>query len=671
MINFNILHRSCHFNKLPYFYRKLKSIIVLRKYIFYLILIACLPALNLNAQSINDSTFSQNDIKIEFPSIIVQNVSAGIKIVLRNPDQTKIYQNKNINVLINDSIIELYVINGVAEFDYKFSEKETLSIKIDKFSWSKDITPIPLWMSILPPLIAILMALVFREVYSALFTGILVGTTIIFYYQGSAFFIAIFHGLLAIVDTYIITSMSDKDHLAIIIFSMLIGAMVSLITKNGGMRGVVKILSKYANSPVSGQFITWLLGILIFFDDYANTLVVGNTMRPVTDRLRISREKLAYIVDSTAAPVASLALITTWIGVELSYIQEGINAIGISESAYSVFINSLNTRFYLIFTLAFILILIFKKRDFGPMLKAERKARKLGLADNSNSSSKLSNKIKELKVYENIKARWYNAVVPVLVIIIGTIISLIVTGRKAAGPDADLMEIIAAADSFKSLLWASLLGTLIAIIMTVSQRLLNLRATVDSLINGFRTMLPAILILILAWSLALITHNLHTSEFIAYSLSYINISPYLLPALTFVFSAFIAFSTGSSWGTMAILYPMMLPAGWLISQDFGLDYDGSIAIFYNIVSSILAGSVFGDHCSPISDTTILSSLASSCNHIEHVRTQLPYALTVGFVSVVIGSVLSAYGVSSWILFPAGLIILYMIVSVFGRKVNMS
>jgi Na+/H+ antiporter NhaC len=156
-------------------------------------------------------------------------------------------------------------------------------------------------------------------------------------------------------------------------------------------------------------------------------------MRPVTDRLRISREKLAYIVDSTAAPVASLALITTWIGVELSYIQEGINAIGISESAYSVFINSLNTRFYLIFTLAFILILIFKKRDFGPMLKAERKARKLGLADNSNSSNKLSNKTDELKVYENIKARWYNAVVPVLVIIIGTIISLIVTGRKAAG----------------------------------------------------------------------------------------------------------------------------------------------------------------------------------------------------------------------------------------------
>jgi Na+/H+ antiporter NhaC len=638
---------------------------VLRKYIRYLILIVCLPALNLNAQSIYDSSFSQNDIKIELPSIIVQNVADGIKIVLKNPDQIKIYQNKNINVLINDSIIELTVLNGVAEFDYKFSEKETLSIKIDEFSWTKDITPIPLWMSILPPLIAILMALVFREVYSALFVGLLMGTTIIFYYQGSAFFIAIFHGLLAIVDTYIITSMSDKDHLAIIIFSMLIGAMVSLITKNGGMRGVVKILSKYANSPVSGQFITWLLGILIFFDDYANTLVVGNTMRPVTDRLRISREKLAYIVDSTAAPVASLALITTWIGVELSYIQEGINAIGIPESAYSVFINSLNTRFYLIFTLAFILILIFKKRDFGPMLKAERKARKLALAENSDSSSKLSNKTDELKVPENIKARWYNAVIPVLVIIIGTIISLIVTGRKATGPDADLMEIIAAADSFKSLLWASLLGTLIAIIMTVSQ----LRATVDSLINGFRTMLPAILILILAWSLALITNKLHTSEFIAYSLSYIEISPYLLPALTFVFSAFIAFSTGSSWGTMAILYPMMLPAGWLISQDSGLDYDGSIAIFYNIVSSILAGSVFGDHCSPISDTTILSSLASSCNHIEHVRTQLPYALTVGCVSVVIGSVLSAYGVSSWILFPAGLIIFYMIVSVFGRKVN--
>jgi len=613
-----------------------------------------------------DFSISHDDLQINISQIIIKNVSTSIEIDFLNSNYQRDLINGNVKAYVNDSLYVLQFVEGMANFEYIFEEKEIFTIEIDDFVYTKAVNPIPLWMSILPPILAILMALVFREVYSALFIGLLVGTTIIYYFQGSYFIMAIFQGLFAIVDTYLIESLSDSGHLSIIIFSMLIGGMVNLITQNGGMKGVVQKLSKYANSPKSGQIITWFLGILIFFDDYANTLVVGNTMRPVTDRLRISREKLAYIVDSTAAPVASLALITTWIGVELSYIQDGIDKIGLSESAYSVFINSLDTRFYLIFTLIFILIIIFKDRDFGPMFKAEQNARKNGL---STESKKISSQNNEIKVSNKIKARWYNAVIPVLVIIIGTIVSLIYTGRKVAGPEADLMEIIAAADSYKALLWSSILGALSAIILTVSQRILKLRIAVESLVNGFRTMLPAIIILVLAWSLALITEELHTSDFIAYCLSYIEISPFLLPALTFIFSALIAFSTGSSWGTMAILYPMILPAGWALSMEYGLDHDQSIAIFYNIVSSILAGSVFGDHCSPISDTTILSSLASSCNHIEHVRTQLPYALTVGLVSVFIGTIPSAYGVSSWIVFPVGIIVLYIIIRFFGKKVG--
>ncbi len=636
------------------------------KVFFCLIIFLLIPVITLFANRENQSSIFQDDLEINISKIIIKNVPTSIEINFANSyDQTSL-NNKEIEVLLNDSIYVLQFVNGKAEFEYKFKEKEIFTIEIDDFIFTKEVNPIPLWMSILPPLLAIFMALIFREVYSALFFGLLVGTTIIYYFQGSYFILAIFQGLFAIVDTYLVESLRDSGHLSIIIFSMLIGGMVNLITVNGGMKGVVQKLSKYANNPKSGQVITWLLGILIFFDDYANTLVVGNTMRPVTDRLRISREKLAYIVDSTAAPVASLALITTWIGVELSYIQDGIDKIGLSESAYSVFINSLDTRFYLIFTLIFILIIIFKNRDFGPMFKAEQNARKNGL---SSESKKISTQNNEIKVSDKIKARWYNAVIPVLVIIVGTIVSLIYTGRKVAGPEADLMEIIAAADSYKALLWSSILGALSAITLTVSQRILKLRIAVESLVNGFRTMLSAIIILILAWSLALITEELHTSEFIAQSLAYIEISPFMLPALTFIFSALIAFSTGSSWGTMAILYPMILPAGWLISMEYGLDQDQSIAIFYNIVSSILAGSVFGDHCSPISDTTILSSLASSCNHIEHVRTQLPYALTVGLVSIFIGTIPAAYGVSSWILFPLGIIAMYVIIRVFGKKVD--
>ena len=632
-----------------------------KKILFLLSLIFCIFSFQLIAQT----NFNQNNLEVKLSSIIVRNVETEIIINIPNSELAKEFNDEEITVYLNDSLLQLKIINGKAFFKHTFTKKEELNIKIGNFDFTKEVDPIPLWLSILPPLIAIFMALVFREVFSALFIGLLVGTTIIYFYQGEVFFIALFQGLFAIVDNYILPSMNDKSHLSIIVFSMLIGGMINLITKNGGMKGVVNILSKYAKSPLMGQFITWLLGLLIFFDDYANTLVVGNTMRPVTDRLKISREKLAYIVDSTAAPVASLALITTWIGVELSYIQDGINNIGISENAYIVFINSLDSRFYLFFTLAFVLIIIFTKRDYGPMLTAEKKARKFGLG----KTLKNSNQDEEIKTSNNIKPRWYNAIIPVLILIFGTIISLIIIGKKTVGHDAGLMEIIAASDSFQALLWASIIGTIVAIAMTISQKLLSLKTTIESLINGFKTMLTALIILVLAWSLALITKDLHTSEFIAYSLSYIQLSPFLLPTLTFIFSALIAFSTGSSWGTMAILYPMILPAGWLISTEYGLDYDASMTIFYQVVSSILAGAVFGDHCSPISDTTILSSLACSCNHIEHVRTQLPYALTVGTVSIAFGTIPAAFGVSSFILFPVGIIIMYLVIKILGKKVR--
>jgi Na+/H+ antiporter NhaC len=211
------------------------------------------------------------------------------------------------------------------------------------------------------------------------------------------------------------------------------------------------------------------------------------------------------------------------------------------------------------------------------------------------------------------------------------------------------------------------MGVIVALLLTVSQRILNLKDTIETLINGFKTMLTAIIILVLAWSIALLTKHLHTADFISQSLVEINMEPFLVPALTFILAALVAFSTGSSWGTMAILYPLILPASWLIAQKAGLDHAMSLALFYNVVSCVLAGSVLGDHCSPISDTTILSSLASSCNHIEHVRTQLPYALTVGGIAIVMGTVPSAYGVPAYITFPVGILLLFLIVHFFGKR----
>jgi Na+/H+ antiporter NhaC len=611
---------------------------------------------------------SDKDVEIEMSHVIMKGINANVKVHFKNPEFRQIFEGYPVTIKVNNKPIVARVEKGTAEFNYKFTERQDFKLEVSGYEFTKNVNPIPLWFSVIPPLIAILFALIFKEVFTALFIGILVGTTTMFWYQDTNLFVSIFKGVFAIADTYIIEALTEPGHLAIIIFSMLIGAMVNIITRNGGMKGVVNILSKYANSPRSGQFVTWLLGIAIFFDDYANTLVVGNTMRPVTDKLKISREKLAYIVDSTAAPITAIAFVTTWIGAELSYIQDGINTIGITESAYGIFISSLGYAFYPIFALLFILILIRKQVDFGPMYNAEKKARLAKDLDLDDEKNTFSNKLNELDIPAHIKPRWYNAAIPVLIVIFGTFAGLLYTGWDQAVWDDSTMSfgtklstVIGNSDSYKALLWSSLSGVLIAILLTVAQKILNLKDTVDSLINGFRTMLTAIVILILAWSIALVTKHLHTADFISQSLVSINIAPQFIPAFTFILGALVAFSTGSSWGTMAILYPLILPASWLIAQNFGMNHEESLSIFYNVVSAVLAGSVLGDHCSPISDTTILSSLASSCNHIEHVRTQLPYALTVGGVSIVIGTIPSAFGISPWILFPAGILAMFLIV----------
>ncbi|MDP2424291.1 MAG: Na+/H+ antiporter NhaC family protein [Bacteroidales bacterium] len=604
-------------------------------------------------------------ITIELPGIIVQRVEVNIQLVLSS-EAINLSSYEPIEVFINGEKQLLAFKEGIASFPYTFKSREVLEVKIGEIKASRTVRPIPLWMSILPPLLAIAVALIFKEVISALFMGLLTGTFIIWYFRGVGVIAAIFNAIATIIDTYIPEAILDRGHISIIIFSMMIGAMVNLITRNGGMKGVVNQLSRFATSSRSGQIATWLMGIAIFFDDYANTLVVGNTMRPMTDRLRISREKLAYIVDSTAAPVAAVAFVTTWIGAQLSYISDGIRTLNLNESPYQVFIHSLQYAYYPFLTIGFVGILIYLGRDFGPMLKAERKAR---VAEHEEVKKNTFH----TATSDNIPSRWYNAAIPVFVVVIGTITGLIGTGLEAVAWDQDqsfsynLSHVIGQADTYRALLWSSLAATLVALVLTVSQRLIGLKESIESLIDGFRAMLTAIVILIMAWAIALITQHLHTADFISRLLLSWEVSPFMIPAITFLFAAGVSFSTGSSWGTMAILYPLILPATWLIGQAHGLDYDTSLSVFHNVVSCVLAGSVLGDHISPISDTTILSSLASSCNHIEHVRTQMPYALAVGVVAVVVGTIPAAYGIPGYILYPLSLLLLAGIIIVIGKK----
>ncbi len=532
----------------------------------------------------------------------------------------------------------------------------------------------PMWLSILPPLLAILLALVFREVLLALFAGIWIGGFVILGLSFKSFFT----GLLAVADTYLVNSLTDPDHISVVLFSMLIGGMVAIISKNGGMAGIVNVLSRYAQSAKSAQVVTWFLGIAIFFDDYANTLIVGNTMRPVTDRHLVSREKLAYIVDSTAAPVAAIAFVTTWVGAELGYIKDAASSLGIEEGAYSLFFHSLEYAYYPVLTLVFMLMLILMNRDFSLMHAAETRSRATGAVSavriSRSGEERQQQEMAEFEAVDPTRTRAVNALLPVLVVIFGTIIGLLYTGYDAAtwsdaslGFFRKLSITIGDANSYIALIWASLSGVLVAVILTVSQRIMPLYDTMESLTHGFKTMLPAVLILVLAWSLAAVTKELYTAEYLT-SLFSGNVSPRFLPEITFFLAAIIAFSTGSSWGTMAILYPLMLPAAWYVCQMQGMSLEETMPIIYNVISVVLAGSVFGDHCSPISDTTILSSLASGCNHIDHVKTQLPYALTVALVANLVCTNLSSWGVHWFLVYIIGAVVLWGCIRLFGKKV---
>ena len=523
---------------------------------------------------------------------------------------------------------------------------------------------IPGWFSILPPLLAIAVALITRQVVPALFLGIYIGAVMAYGISLGA----LWYGLVDTLNVYVIEALSPPDgstgHASIIVFTLMIGGMVGIISRNGGMKGIVNRIVGFASTPQRGQTATGVLGVAIFFDDYANTLVVGNTMRSVTDRLKVSREKLAYIVDSTAAPVATVALISTWIGFQVGLIDEAVGNIeGFSQSAYSIFLNSVPYAFYPILAIVFVFAVAITGRDFGPMYTAEVRSRTEGkvLREDADVDSAASGD--ELEPEEETPERAFNAVVPIVVLVGVALIGLYVTGTGD-----NIQDIIGSADPFASLVWASLIGVLVAVILTLSQRLLSLGETMNAWYVGLRAMLFVLVILVMAWALAAVTEVLHTGDYLVSVLGE-SLPPAVVPALVFVVAAATAFATGTSWGTMGILIPLTVPLSWAILQANGLDNPDGYHILYASVSTVLAGSVWGDHCSPISDTTIISSMASGSDHIDHVRTQLPYALFTGLVALLIGLLPVGFGLPWWLMMPIAIAIVVGGLLVFGKKAD--
>ncbi|MDA3934260.1 MAG: Na+/H+ antiporter NhaC family protein [Gammaproteobacteria bacterium] len=519
-----------------------------------------------------------------------------------------------------------------------------------------------LW-SVLPPLLAIVLALLFRQVVPALFVGVWLGAWIV----AGQDLEAVFSGLLAVLQVYVLNALSDSDHAAIILFSLMIGGMVGIISANGGMQGIVKRISHWANDARRAAITTWCMGLAIFFDDYANTLVVGNTMRPLTDRMRISRAKLAYIVDSTAAPVASIALITTWVGYEVGLIQDAIAGIaGFNEQAYLVFLNSIPYSFYPLLALFFVFLITVSGRDFGPMLDAETRVR-LDPADQPGAASNAEHTDIENSIdAEHAHAR--NALIPIAVLIIAVMGGLWYTGVQALDGDAaTLRNIVGASDSYKSLLWGSMLGVLSAVLVTLPGRLLSVEKTLKAWFSGIQNMLFAMIILLLAWSLGEITVQLGTANYLVELIGdWLPVQ--LLPSLVFVIAAATAFATGTSWGVMGILLPLALPMAWTMLDMQGMTEQQHWHIIYTATAAVLGGSVWGDHCSPISDTTIMSSMASHCDHIEHVRTQLPYALLVGVVAMLVAMIPVGYGLPWWLGLLSSAAVLFILLRWFGKPV---
>jgi len=518
---------------------------------------------------------------------------------------------------------------------------------------------VPAWTTLVPPLLAIALALWLRQVFLALFAGVLGGAWLLHGNLGAAY--------LASLSDYVVGALTDDFQAAILLFTAALGGMVGVMARAGGTHGVVEAAQRLIRGPRSAQVMTAVMGLLIFFDDYANTLLVGNTMRPVTDRLRISREKLSYLVDSTAAPVTTVAVFSTWVGYQVGLIGDGLASVGrASTEAYSTFLGSIPYSTYSWFAMALVFWVVVLGRDFGPMLRAERRARRDGTVNRPGAKPLVDDVGKDLAPPGDKPRRASLAVAPILVVLLGTAAALRASEGVDALADHGLRDILSSADPAAALLWAAILGCAVAIGLAVATRTLDLGQSMDAWISGAKAMLPSLVILLLAWSIGDVCERLGTAHVVV-GWATGNLAANLVPTVTFLVAAFLGFSTGTSWGTMAILMPIVIPLAVELPAAAGLDPGAAQTILLASVASVLSGSVLGDHCSPISDTTIMSSLASGADHVDHVRTQFPYALAAGLLAILLGTLPAGFGWPAWVGLPLGFVALGTGLRFWGRR----
>ncbi len=487
--------------------------------------------------------------------------------------------------------------------------------------------------ALLPPVVAIALALITKEVYSSLFIGIVVGAVL---YGGGNVERTILHAF-GDDNGGFVSVLTDSYNVGILIFLVILGTIVAMMNKAGGSAAFGKWASEHIKTKAGAQLATILLGVLVFIDDYFNCLTVGSVMRPVTDKHNVSRAKLAYLIDATAAPVCIIAPVSSWAAAVSGFVK--------GEDGLTLFVRAIPYNFYAILTVVMMVSMVLLKVEFGPMAKHEKNA------DNGDLFS-MGDRTQNIQEDEqgSSKGKVIDLVIPILCLVVCCVIGMIYTGGFFKGKD--FITAFSNSDASVGLAIGSFFGLVITILLYVIRRVLPFKNCMDCLVDGFRAMVPAILILTMAWTLKSMTDSLGAKEFVAMSMKSVAgdfIS--LLPAVIFLVACFLAFATGTSWGTFGILIPIV------VAVFEGSNYELMIVS----ISACMAGAVCGDHCSPISDTTIMASAGAECDHVNHVSTQLPYAIVAAVVSF-FSFIIAGFVRNAWIVLPIAILMMIVVIA---------
>lgn len=486
--------------------------------------------------------------------------------------------------------------------------------------------------ALIPPIVAIALALITKEVYSSLFVGILVGAL---FYSGFSFEGTVNH----IFSDGIIKVLSDSYNVGILVFLVILGTMVNLMNRAGGSSAFGRWASRHIKTRVGAELATILLGVLIFIDDYFNCLTVGSVMKPITDKHNVSRAKLAYLIDATAAPVCIIAPISSWAAAVSGFVE--------GEDGLSIFVRAIPYNYYALLTIVMMVSMVLLKTEFGSMKVHETNALKGDLFTTGGHPYETSKGQDE----GNPNGKVIDLLIPILSLVICCVIGMIYTGGFFDG--VDFVTAFSQSDASVGLVLGSFFGLVITVILYMVRRVLPFRESMACIPEGFKSMVPAILILTFAWSLKAMTDSLGAAEFVANAMmSAASGLMKFLPAIIFLVACFLAFATGTSWGTFGILIPIVVSVFANTNEN----------LMIISISACMAGAVCGDHCSPISDTTIMASAGAQCDHVNHVSTQLPYAIVAAVVSF-ITYVIAGFVQNAWICLPIGIALMLIVVFV--------